>query len=130
MKVALMMIASATAMISTVSGAQMIRPGNWEMVSTPTSIDMPGAPPQMMAMMKNRPMKMTMCITPEQAKLGPQSLAKTAKNCRFNRFGVRGTRISYEMVCNQPTGTMTAFFTDCVFASPSTSVRKSSRRSE
>lgn len=103
-----LIITGLAAGTSVAAAAQMIQHGKWEMVSTPTSIDMPSAPPRVAAMMKGRPIRMTLCITPEQARLGPQSLSKTAKNCRYTRFDVRGSRIDSQMVCKQATGTMTA----------------------
>ena len=107
MKVVSLITAVLSASTSVTVAAQMIQPGKWEMVSTPTSVDMPGAPPQIVAMMKSRPIKMSICITPDQARLGPQALAKVSKNCRYTRFDIRGTRIDSNMVCNQRGGGMT-----------------------
>ena len=127
MKLASAIIAAVAASTSVSAVAQIIQPGQWSMVSTPTSIDMPGAPPQVLAMMKGRPIKMSLCITPEQAKLGPKALAKANKNCRYTRFDVRGSRIDSQMFCNQPGGsTMTATasgnFTPTSFVSSGRSV--------
>jgi hypothetical protein len=100
-------IAILAVTISSAAAAQIIQPGKWEMVSTPTSVEMPGAPPQMAAMMKGRPIKISLCITPEQARLGPEALAKASKNCRYTRFDVRGGHIDTQMVCNQAGSSMT-----------------------
>jgi hypothetical protein len=77
--------------------------------------------------MKGRPIKVSLCITPEQAKLGPRSLAKANKNCHYTRFDVRGSRIDSQMVCNQPGGgtmsaTATGNFTATSFVASGRSV--------
>src|SRR3546814_1206382 len=43
-----------------------IQPGLWEMKSAVTDVNMPGAPPQMLEMMK-KPQTMRHCVTPDQA---------------------------------------------------------------
>jgi hypothetical protein len=131
-KPASLIIMLLAASASTAGLGQMIQPGKWELVSTPTSIDMPGAPPQVLAMMKGRPLKMSLCITPDQARLGPQALAKASRNCRYTRFDVRGSRIDSQMVCNQPGGAMTVTttgkFTRTSFVSDGRSVMTGRRR--
>jgi hypothetical protein len=107
-KSALRVIAVIAASLSATSIAQVIKPGKWAMVTTPTSMDMPGMPPAMVARMKGRPITLTYCITPEQAQLGPRALAKAAPNCRYARFDVRGGQIDYQLICKQQTGTVTA----------------------
>jgi hypothetical protein len=101
-------------------------------VSTPTAVDMPGAPPQIAAMMKGKPTKMSFCITPEQAKLGPKGFGEASKDCRYTRFDVRGHHIDSEMVCNHGSGTMTATasgdFTPTSFVTNGRSVMTGPRR--
>ena len=109
MRIACAIVISLAALVSTapaVAAAPSVMPGQWEMTSTTTSIDMPGAPPGIAAMMKGRPVHLSYCVTPEKAKLGPQALAKVSKNCRFSRYDVRGNHIDSEMVCNNPRGRM------------------------
>ena len=108
MKLASAMIAAVAATTSAAALAQAVQPGNWEMVSTIVSADMPGMPPGVVAGMKGRPTRFTYCITPDKAKLGPQSLMNSNRNCRFTRFSVRGYHIDSQMICNQMGGTMTA----------------------
>lgn len=85
-----------------------VQPGMWESSVTVQSIDMPGAPPQMAAMMKGKTTKQSYCITPEQAKQGPQEMLKQNPSCRFTKYSMLGGRISTEMSCQQNGGTMTA----------------------
>jgi hypothetical protein len=120
------MIAAGAAGASGATSAQIVMPGQWEMVSTATSVDMPGVPPQVAAMMK-RPTKISYCITPEQAKLGPRGLMKANKSCRFARFDVRGSHIDMQMICSQPGGgtmtvTSSGSFTPTSFLSDGRSV--------
>ncbi len=131
-KSALLVVAAVVAATPAVSIAQLIQPGKWSMVTTPTSMDMPGMPPAVVASLKGRPIRTTICITPEQARLGPEALAKAAPNCRYTRFNIRGSRIDSDMVCKQRTGTMTATassnFTRTSFVSTGRSVTTGRQR--
>jgi hypothetical protein len=90
------------------AAAQAVQPGQWDILTTVQSVDMPGAPPQMAAMMKGRPIRVSQCITAADAAKGPQQLMKSNKQCRFTRYSMTGGRLSSEMVCDQGGGTMTA----------------------
>jgi hypothetical protein len=85
-----------------------VQPGMWEASVIVQSIDMPGAPPQVAAMMKGKTTKQTYCITPEQAKQGPQEMLKQNPACRFTQYSMTGGKISTAMTCSQNGGTMTA----------------------
>ncbi len=77
-----------------------IQPGQWELRTIVTSVDMPGAPPQMLAMMK-KPHVMRHCVTPEQAAKGPQQMLQEGKSdCRFTRYALAGGRLDAAMRCN------------------------------
>jgi len=95
------------ASLSAVAQAQ-VQPGQWEASVTVQSIDMPGAPPQVAAMMKGKTTRQTYCITPEQAAKGPQEMLKQNPSCRFTRYSMTGGVISTAMTCTQNGGTMTA----------------------
>ena len=132
MKSGLRMIAVIAANLSTTATAQIIEPGKWEMVTTPISMDMPGMPPALVARMRGRPITLSLCVTPDQARLGPRALAKASKNCRYTRFDARGSRIDSQMVCTEPTGTITATatgnFTPTRFATSGRTVTTGRRR--
>lgn len=82
------------------TAATPIQPGQWEIRSQVTSIDMPGAPPQMLEMMK-KPHVMRHCVTPEQAAKGPQEMLKERKgDCRFTRYALSGGRLDSVMQCS------------------------------
>lgn len=85
-----------------------VQPGQWESTVTVQSIDMPGAPPQMAAMMKGKTTRQSYCITPEQAAKGPQEMLKQNPSCRFTKYSMAGGVISTAMTCSQNGGTMTA----------------------
>lgn len=90
-----------------------VTPGQWEMTSTVTSMEMPGAPPQVAQMMKSRMAggkqnRVSYCITPEQAKQGPQEMLKQNPSCRFTKYSMKAGSLSTEMTCQQNGGTMTA----------------------
>ena len=100
-------------LIIPVSGQAQVTPGQWETVVTIKSMEMPGAPPQVAQMMKSRmaggkPTRTTYCVTPDDAKRGPQELFKQNPSCRFTKFSMAGGTISTEMTCRQEGGTMTA----------------------
>ncbi|MBX9813549.1 MAG: hypothetical protein A4S12_08805 [Proteobacteria bacterium SG_bin5] len=88
--------------------AALIQPGKWENRAEILTVDMPGAPPRLLAAMKGRPQVITSCVTPAQAALGPRDLLNRDRACRFTRYDARGGRIATEMVCTRPTGTMRA----------------------
>jgi hypothetical protein len=99
---------AALAATPALAAAQGVQPGQWEILTTVQSIDMPGAPPQVAAMMKGKPIRISQCITAADAAKGPQEMMKSNKQCRFTRYSMVGGKLSSEMVCNQGGGTMTA----------------------
>jgi len=84
-----------------------VQPGQWEATVAVQSIDMPGAPPQLAAMMKGKVTKQIYCITPEQAAKGPQEMVKQNPSCRFSKYSATGGVISTEMSCSQDGSKMT-----------------------
>jgi hypothetical protein len=96
------------AAIPALASAEAIQPGQWDIVTTVQSVEMPGAPPQIAAMMKGKPVRVSQCITPADAAKGPQEMMKSNKQCRFTRYSMAGGKLSSEMVCDQRGGTMTA----------------------
>jgi hypothetical protein len=92
--------------LSTAAQAQ-IEPGQWEATVTVQSMSMPGAPPQVAAMMKGKATRQSYCITKEQAAKGPQEMLKQNPSCHFTRYSMNGGVISTAMTCSQNGGTMT-----------------------
>ena len=103
----LLLIGFVAAGASTVAFAQMVRPGKWQTTSTITAVDMPGAPPQVAAMMKGRPTTVTSCVTPEQAAKDPRALMGADKSCKVQNYSMAGGRLSATMVCQQRGSTVT-----------------------
>ncbi|ABQ70767.1 DUF3617 domain-containing protein [Rhizorhabdus wittichii] len=101
-------IAFACAAALSVAAHAQVQPGQWESTVTVQSIDMPGAPPQVAAMMKGKTTRQTYCITPEQAAKGPQEMLKQNPSCHFTKYSMTGGVISTAMTCSQNGGTMTA----------------------
>ncbi len=91
-----------------VAASAQVMPGKWEIVTTVQSVDMPGAPPFVATMMKGKPVKVSQCVTPEQAANGPQEMLKINKQCRFTRYSMAGGKLDSVVVCQQGGGTMTA----------------------
>ena len=89
------------------AAAQSVQPGNWEIVTTVESIELPGAPAGIAAMMKGRPLKVSHCVTPEEAARGPQDMIKARKECQFARYSMTGGKLSSEMTCKQGGSSMT-----------------------
>src|SRR3546814_2511373 len=85
-----------------------MQPGLWEMKSAVTDVNMPGAPPQMLEMMK-KPQTMRHCVTPDQASRGPQELLKQSQGqCKFSKYDFRAGRVNAVMQCNsRERGSMT-----------------------
>lgn len=85
-----------------------IQPGLWEMKSAVTDVNMPGAPPQMLEMMK-KPQTMRHCVTPDQASRGPQELLKQSQGeCKFTKYDFTAGRVNAVMQCNsRERGSMT-----------------------
>lgn len=104
-----------------------IQPGMWELHSVVTAVDMPGAPPQMLQMMK-KPQTMRHCITPEQASKGPQALLEQSRGeCKFTKYDFRAGRVSAIMQCasrerGQMTVTTDGSFSPASYATTSTMV--------
>src|SRR3546814_14067924 len=68
------------------------QPGLWEMKSAVTDVNMPGAPPQMLEMMK-KPQTTRHCVTPDPASRGPQELLKESQGqWNVSQTDVRGGR--------------------------------------
>lgn len=122
----LILIAAAIAAPAWAAGAQTVQPGQWDIVTEVQSVDMPGAPAGVAAMIKGHPIRISQCLTPEQASRGPQDLMKGNKQCRFTRYSMTGGKLESEMVCQQGGGTMTATssgsFTPTSFTVTGTSV--------
>ena len=95
------------------AGAQM-RPGLYEARSTLLEFqmpDMPGMPAGSMdglksAMATEMEKAHTFCLTPEEARAGPQDMMKhlAESNCTMANFNVTANSMSGEMRCNDPEG--------------------------
>jgi len=99
--------------LTTAAAAQaQVQPGQWETVVTVKSVEVPGAPPQMAEMMRQRmggaPARSRYCLTPAQAAKGPQEMLKQNPSCKFTKYTMTGGVIATEMSCAQGGGTMTA----------------------
>ena len=103
-----------------------VTPGKWDIVTTINSVDMPGAPPFIANMMKGKPIKISHCLTAEEAARGPQEMMKSRKECRFTRYSMAGGKLDSVMVCEQgsnvTTATSTGSFTSTGFTSNARSV--------
>ena len=95
--------ANAKAVAATVA-AMRIQPGLYRAQVDIKRLDMPGMPPQMVAMMKSKMLEkpLTYCITPEDAAKGAEAMKERMGKgqCQFNRFSAAGGTIDSEMTCN------------------------------
>jgi hypothetical protein len=97
---------------SPASGAQEIQPGQWEMVTQLTSMDIPGAPPQVVQQMRaqqGRTETDRTCITPEQARNPLRELRDTMSgprggSCRRLEDTFGGGVIRIRLACQSPSG--------------------------
>lgn len=88
-------------------GAVSLQPGQWETTVQFTSIDIPGAPPEMMNSMRemmSRPQTRSECITPEQAAnpTGNMVTQGAGNNCQFSESTFAGGTIRVRGTCQQP----------------------------
>lgn len=89
-----------------------IQPGQWEMISTTKSVEMPNAPPQVAQMMVGRSSTLRRCITSQEAAAnGLREMVKANKSCTLGHFAMTGGKYDAEMTCSQGGGTMTAVTT-------------------
>ena len=80
------------------------KPGLYQTKVEIKQLDMPGMPPQVVAMMKSKMLTqpLTYCLTPEDAAKGVQAMKERmgTGQCQFNRFNAAGGKIDSEMTCN------------------------------
>jgi len=100
------LIALAVALPTAVS-AQMVQPGQWETVSTVTSVKGGNFPPAVAAAMRGRPTVIRHCVTPAEAAAGPREMMKPSTGCKFDRFSMVGGRYAALMRCDRPGSSMT-----------------------
>ncbi len=104
-------IIAATAMLAaSAAPAAPITPGLWETTSRMTVVDMPGMPPQALAMMK-QPRTVRHCVTPAEAATGPGAAMKSSE-CKIDKYAMGAGTYDMVMTCKgmrmQGHGTFTA----------------------
>lgn len=88
--------------------APKVNPGQWQSVMVVEEFNMPGMPPEALAMMKRQPAQtVSYCLTPEEADANPEKLLSTDKSCKVNRFRFEGGKIDAEMTCRTEQGPAT-----------------------
>ncbi len=100
--------AGATGGAPAATGPAM-QPGQWEMVTQVTALEMPGAPPAAQAQLRaqqGRSQTDRQCITPEQAANPSRNLVSGAQsgNCQFGDTIWSGGVIRIRATCRQPGG--------------------------
>jgi hypothetical protein len=80
-----------------------VRPGKWQSRVTIEKFELPGAPPEAAAAMRNmheRAQVHESCLTPEQARRPKEDFfAGAGKNCRYQRFDMGGGKLDAVMQC-------------------------------
>lgn len=82
-----------------------LEPGQYRSTADLVSIDIPGAPPEVVEMMKRSMSAESSvteyCLTPEDVEKGYEEMARNSAegDCSFSRFDVDGGDIDAEMVC-------------------------------
>lgn len=108
----LVLLAPSLALIAACSGGNnSIQPGQWEMTTRMTEIEVPGAPPeianQMRTAMANQTQTQNRCITPEEAAnptRGMMNPSGQAEGCTFTDQTFAGGRILVSGSCPAPGG--------------------------
>lgn len=103
-----------------------VTPGQWTTTLTFATVDMPGAPPAIINMMRGRKFTTKHCLTAAEAARGPQDMLKSDKSCHFARYAMTGGKVSSEMICTHGGQTITmttaGTFTSTSFAATSRTV--------
>lgn len=90
-----------------------IKPGKWENRVEILEMDMPGAPPQMQAairqgMASHQPEAVTSCLSADEAAKGPANAFLDKAHCSFTKADTGGGHISTAMTCDMPNGKLTS----------------------
>lgn len=102
--------ASLADVAAATSKAVKLQPGKWQTVVKILSMDAPGLPPQMGAMMKQRMESMgsqtvESCLTPEMVAKPPEKMfSGAAKNCTYEKFEMSGGKMDAILVCKGGAG--------------------------
>lgn len=95
--------AAAPAAAPAASASVPVQPGMWEHVTTVTSADIPGAPPEMMSALIGQPTTISSCITQAELAEGPEALfSQGAGECRYTEFTMAGGTMTVAGTCNPP----------------------------
>jgi hypothetical protein len=107
----LALLAPTMALIVACGSNTALQPGNWEMTTKMTDIELPGQPPAMAAQMKQamaaQAQTQTRCITPQEAANpagGMMSPSGNAQGCTFSKQTFSGGTIDVAGSCPVPTG--------------------------
>lgn len=91
-----------------------MKPGRWETKVEILDIDMPGMPAgmaqQMLKSMQAKPVTVTSCLTPEEAKKPSTAMftGNKASGCTFRKYDLAGSTLDAVMTCpGKPAGGMT-----------------------
>lgn len=99
------LMVAAVAVLPAMASAQSVTPGQWEIAVTTKSVVMPSMPAAAVQAMVGKTTRVQRCLTPADAKLGPQDLLKSAKSCAITKYSLVGGRLHAEMSCKQSGGT-------------------------
>lgn len=104
----LMLLAPCAALFACSGSAVSLQPGQWETTVQFTSIEMPGAPEQMVAPMRaamSAPQTRSECMTPEQAANPAGRMMNPggpANSCQYTENTFSGGTIRVHGTCQQP----------------------------
>ena len=108
-KIATGLIAAAVVLVPATAFAGHGKPGLWNITSTMQMANMPQMPPEAMAMMKSRGMKMPgmepmtsqICMTPEQVNGNvPPAMHNREENCTTKLLSQTATSMKSEVTCH------------------------------
>ncbi len=90
--------------LPTLAAAQQVKSGEWEIVTSVRSAEIPSAPQQAASMMKGLPKRIRRCLTAEAAASGPAEMMRTNKACKLSRYSRKGGKLDSQIMCSQPGG--------------------------
>lgn len=95
------LLIAAFVLASASAASAQITPGQWEIASTIDAIEGAAIPPAVAKMMTGKTITVKTCVTPEQAKQGPQDMLKGDKTCSVAKYTMSGGRYNSEVICRQ-----------------------------
>lgn len=103
----LVLVCAAVFLVPATAGAQSLQAGKWSSTGSVTAVDMPGMPPEALAIMKQRPISHSYCLTAGEIENGARGLFSEGNGeCKYSKFEMANGKLNAVMQCRGPQGNM------------------------